>query len=139
MAAVADLRACLRRAQVAGPVPEGDRHPQLWANSHWAMRNDGDNYALSELALRARGPCSLALKWAPAHKTREHGAQGAISDRDLMGNDLADSTATCALLSKSRTFIHLFRVVYARRRQLETLMRCTHRMFIDILREDCVA
>ena len=59
----------------------------------WALRSDGDLWSIAERAVAIRGPNSLAVQWTKGHASASHILDGVSSERNAIGNGMADTAA----------------------------------------------
>ena len=59
----------------------------------WALRPDGDLWAIAERAIQQRGAHSLTFTWTKGHATWRHMLDGVTTYRDAIGNGFADAAA----------------------------------------------
>ena len=59
----------------------------------WALRPDGDLWAIAEQAISSRGANSVTVAWTKGHATWIHLLNGTTTYKDAIGNGFADAAA----------------------------------------------
>ena len=109
-----------------------------WHNDFWAVRADGDIYAIIEDIIHARGS-PIVLAKVKAHLDRSAIIEGRISSADWHGNDLADQIATGAARGVSEPYRELLACLSARKKRAHVLVRAVPQCTLCILRADSSA
>ena len=65
----------------------------LTSTRPWALRPDGDLWAIAEKAIALSGASSISVAWTKGHATWIHLLNGTSTYRDAIGNGFADAAA----------------------------------------------